>query len=81
MIEVLVLFVRLFGLCLFRFVGFLFLLGSGWGLGLWFVIVALPGLFSYLFCPIYNFRTVFIILCKNGLDADSNFTVISIESM
>ena len=28
----LVLFVRLFGLCLFRFVGFLFLLGSGKGL-------------------------------------------------
>ena len=26
---ILVLFVRLFGLCLFRFVGFLFLLGSG----------------------------------------------------
>ena len=31
-----VLFVRLFGLCLFRFVGFLFLLGSGKGCGLWF---------------------------------------------
>ena len=31
----LVLFVRLFGLCLFRFVGFLFLLGSGKGCGLW----------------------------------------------
>ena len=30
----LVLFVRLFGLCLFRFVGFLFLLGSGNGCGL-----------------------------------------------
>ena len=27
-------FVRLFGLCLFRFVGFLFLLGSGKGCGL-----------------------------------------------
>ena len=44
---ILVFFVRLFGLCLFRFVGFLFLLGSGKGCG--FVIVALPGLFSYLF--------------------------------
>ena len=34
---ILVLFVRLFGLCLFRFVGFLFLLGAGkgCGLGLW----------------------------------------------
>ena len=32
---ILVLFVRLFGLCLFRFVGFLFLLGSGKGFGLW----------------------------------------------
>ena len=32
---ILVLFVRLFGLCLFRFVGFLFLMGSGKGCGLW----------------------------------------------
>ena len=32
---ILVLFVRLFGLCLFRFVGFLFLLWSGKGCGLW----------------------------------------------
>ena len=32
---ILVLYVRLFGLCLFRFVGFLFLLGSGKGCGLW----------------------------------------------
>ena len=32
---ILVLFVRLFCLCLFRFVGFLFLLGSGKGCGLW----------------------------------------------
>ena len=32
---ILVLFVRLFGLCMFRFVGFLFLLGSGKGCGLW----------------------------------------------
>ena len=31
---ILVLFVCLFGLCLFRFVGFLFLLGSGKGCGL-----------------------------------------------
>ena len=31
---ILVLFVRLFGLCLFRFVDFLFLLGSGKGCGL-----------------------------------------------
>ena len=51
---VLVLFMRLFGLCLFGFVGFLFLLvgegGGGEGRGrLRFVIVALPGLFSYLF--------------------------------
>ena len=33
---IVVLFVRLFGLCLFGFVGFLFLLGSGKGCGLWF---------------------------------------------
>ena len=32
---ILVLFVRLSGLCLFRFVGFLFLLGSEKGCGLW----------------------------------------------
>ena len=32
---ILVLFVRLFGLCLFRFASFLFLLGSGKGCGLW----------------------------------------------
>ena len=38
---------RLFDLRLFDFVGFLFLLVSGKGCG--FVIVALPGLFSYLF--------------------------------
>ena len=62
---ILVLFVRLFGLCLFRFVGFLFLLGSGKGCGLWmwhsldfsltlFVIEALPGLFYYLIkCRIF----------------------------
>ena len=31
---ILVLFVRLYGLCLFRFFGFLFLLGSGMGCGL-----------------------------------------------
>ena len=44
---ILVLFVRLFGLCLFRFVGFSLPLGVCEGLR--FVIVALPGLFSYLF--------------------------------
>ena len=33
-VLMLVLFVRLFGLCLFRFVSFLFLLGSGKGCGL-----------------------------------------------
>ena len=44
---ILVLFARLFSLCLFRSVGFLFLLGI-WE-RLRFVIVALPGLFSYLF--------------------------------
>ena len=32
---ILVLFIHLFGLCLFRFVGFLFLFGSGRGCGLW----------------------------------------------
>ena len=54
---ILVLFVRLFDLCLFGFVDFLFLFGSvcvggrggGRGWGRRFVIMALPGLFSYLF--------------------------------
>ena len=41
---ILVLFVRLFGLCLFGFVGFLFL---GVWEGLRFVIVALPGLLTF----------------------------------
>ena len=49
---ILVLFVRLFDFCLFEFVGFLFLLLSEKG---WFVIVALPGLFSYLFfLPVFK---------------------------
>ena len=46
---ILELFVRLFGLCLFRFSRFPLPLGV-WE-GLRFVIVALPGLFSYLFFP------------------------------
>ena len=45
---ILVLFVCLLGLCLFKFCRFLLPLGV-WE-GLRFVIVALPGLFSYLFC-------------------------------
>ena len=49
---VLVLFVRLFGLCFFGFVGFLFLLGV-WE-ELRFEIVALLGLFSYFFLPLLD---------------------------
>ena len=49
---ILVLFVRLFALCLFGFVGFLFLLGV-WE-GLRFVIVALSGLFLTFF-PISSY--------------------------
>ena len=45
-IIIAVLFVRLFGLCLFGCVGFLFFLGSGKGCVL---AAALPGFFSYLF--------------------------------
>ena len=48
---ILVFFVRLFGLCLFRFVGFLFLLGSGKGCGLW--------LWHSL-----DFSLTFFVLCK-----------------
>ena len=45
---ILVIFVRLFDLCLFGFVGWFPLPLGAWE-GLRFVIVALPGLFSYLF--------------------------------
>ena len=47
---ILVLFVRLFDLCLFGFVGFSPPLGV-WE-GLRFVVVALPGLLSYPFLPL-----------------------------
>ena len=49
---ILVLFVCLFGLCLFRFVGFLFLLGSGKGCGLWLwhsLDFSLTFFFNYIF--------------------------------
>ena len=46
---ILVLFVRLFGLCLFRFVGFLFLLGSGKGCGLW-LCQSLDFSLTFFFC-------------------------------
>ena len=48
---ILVLFVFLFDLRLFSIICFLFLLVSGKGCG--FVIVALPGLFSYLFLTFF----------------------------
>ena len=56
---ILVLFVRLFGLCLFGFVGFLFLLVSGKGYGLW--------LWHSL-----DFSLTFFILQKSGKYEDSN---------
>ena len=58
---ILVLFVRLFGLCLFRFVGFLFLLGSGKGYGLWlwhsldFSLTFFSYLFITMFCAFGEF--------------------------
>ena len=52
-----VLFERLFNLCLFGFVGFLFL--GGWE-GLRFVIVALPGLFSYIIFFILRCNLAFV---------------------
>ena len=57
---ILVLFVRLFDLCLFGFVGFLFLLGV-WE-RLRFVIVALPGLFSYLFLLEHPAKSVALVI-------------------
>ena len=49
---ILVLFVRLFGLCLFGFVGFLFLLGSGKGCGLFsYLFYGLPSNFTLLETP------------------------------
>ena len=49
---ILVLFVRLFDLCLFRFVGFLFLLRSGKGCGLW-LWHSLDFSITF-FCPIFQ---------------------------
>ena len=56
---ILVLFVRLFDLCLFGFVGFLFLLGAWEGLRL--VIVALPGLFLFPFFVIVALHGLFLL--------------------
>ena len=57
---ILVLFVRLFGLCLFWFVGFLFLLGSGKGCGLWLwhsLDFTLTFFFSmFVFCVFFVFK-------------------------
>ena len=74
---ILVLFVRLFELRLFGFVCFLFLLVSGKGCGMWlwhsldfsltfFVIVVLPGLFSYLLFNdyIFNLHNCLKNICK-----------------
>ena len=61
---IVVLFVCLFDVCLFGFVGFLFLFGV-WE-GLRFVIVALPGFFSYLFCDCgtpWTFPLPFFFIC------------------
>ena len=55
--AILVLFVRVFDLCLFGFIGFLFPVWKG----LRFVIVALPGLFSYLFFFIF-----YLALCQGN---------------
>ena len=52
---ILVLFERVIDWCLFEFVCFL---SSFWE-GLWFVIVALPGLFSYLFLPHLQKQTIY----------------------
>ena len=56
---ILVLFVRLFDLCLFDFVGFLFLFVSGKGCG--FVMVAFPGLFCYPFFCKCNLETMSVL--------------------
>ena len=57
---ILVLFVRLFGLCLFGFVGFLFLLVSGKGCGLW-LWHSLD--FSLTFCFFQKFQGTFKAFC------------------
>ena len=53
---ILVLSVRLFGLCLFRFVGFLFLLESGKGCGLW-LCHTLDFSLTFFVTGNYNFET------------------------
>ena len=56
---ILVLFVRLFGLCLFRFVVFLFLLGSGKGCGLWLWHSLDLSLTFFCYSPAYTAKSVF----------------------
>ena len=67
---ILVLFVRLFGLCLFRFVGFLFFLGSGKGCGLrlWYSLD-----FSLTFFLIHSYRSV--VKLTLYLDNNSEFDI------
>ena len=65
---ILVLFVRLFDLCLFGFVGFLFLLVSVKGCGVF--IVAHSGLLSYLFFFFFTFFS-FIIQTHSNLCYES----------
>ena len=65
---ILVIFVRLFDLCLFGFVGFLFLLGSGKGCGLWLwhsLDFSLTVFFVWLW-HFLDFSLTFFFWNKNG---------------
>ena len=59
---ILVLLVRLFGLCLFRFVGFLFLLGSGKGCGLWLWHSLDFSLIFFIMVNVLKFRIIYFML-------------------
>ena len=60
---ILVLFVRLFDLCLFGFVGFLFLLVSGKGCGLW-LWHSLDFSFTFVYSEEANLQTSDMIQCR-----------------
>ena len=58
------LFVRLFGLCLFRFVGFLFLLGSEKGCGLWLWHSRDFSLTFFYITVKYRSSSILVIICQ-----------------
>ena len=71
---ILVLFVLLFDLCLFGFVGFLFLLGSGKGCGLW-LWHSLDFSLTFCFCIFVNGRYINVMFSLGLLHLDLSVLV------